>query len=76
MLSLLDCVSAFVGNDVSDIAVASQALQKLVGNDKVKCVAAKRDVYQRVLGVCFDARTGVELNKEMINEGEAIAVRS
>jgi endonuclease YncB( thermonuclease family) len=51
-----------------------QALQKLVGKDQVKCLAAKRDMYNRVLGVCFDARTGVELNKEMINEGEAIAV--
>lgn len=50
-----------------------QALQKLVGNDKVKCLAAKRDMYQRILGVCYDARTGVELNKAMVDEGEAIA---
>ena len=51
----------------------SQALQKLVGKDKVKCLAAKRDMYQRIVGVCYDVRTGVELNKAMIDEGEAIA---
>lgn len=55
---------------------AAQALQKLVGKDKVKCLAAKRDMYQRVLGVCFDERTNVDLNQEMVKQGEAIAVRS
>ena len=35
--------------------------------------AAKKDQYGRVLGVCFDEKTGVELNEKMVKEGEAIA---
>ena len=27
----------------------------------------------RVLGVCFDEKTGVELNEKMVKEGEAVA---
>jgi len=52
---------------------SQKKLQQLVGNDKVKCLANKRDMYQRVLGVCYDVRTGVDLNKAMVDEGEAIA---
>jgi len=35
--------------------------------------AARKDQYGRVLGVCFDEKTGVELNEKMVKEGEAIA---
>ena len=52
---------------------AKQSLEKLVGRDPVKCLAAKRDQYSRILGVCFDEKTGQELNKELVTEGEAIA---
>ena len=52
---------------------AKQSLEKIVGRDPVKCLAAKRDQYSRILGVCFDAKTGQELNKELVVEGEAIA---
>jgi len=52
---------------------STKKLQQLVGNDNVKCLANKRDLYQRVLGVCYDVRTGVDLNKAMVDEGEAIA---
>jgi len=27
----------------------------------------------RVLGVCFDEKTGVEINEKMVREGEAVA---
>jgi len=27
----------------------------------------------RVLGVCFDEKTGVEINEKMVKEGEAVA---
>jgi endonuclease YncB( thermonuclease family) len=52
---------------------AKQSLEKIVGRDPVKCLAAKRDQYSRILGVCFDEKTGQELNKELVVEGEAIA---
>ncbi len=52
---------------------AKQSLEKIVGRDPVQCLAAKRDQYSRILGVCFDAKTGQELNKELVVEGEAIA---
>ena len=29
--------------------------------------------YSRVLGVCFDERTGKDLNREMVKAGEAVA---
>lgn len=48
-------------------------MQDLIKNDPVTCFAAKRDQYGRVLGVCFDERTGVELNEKMVKEGEAVA---
>ena len=52
---------------------AKQSLEKIIGRDAVKCLAAKRDQYSRILGVCFDEKTGQELNKELVVEGEAVA---
>jgi endonuclease YncB( thermonuclease family) len=52
---------------------AKQSLEKIVGRDPVRCFAAKRDQYSRILGVCYDARSGTELNKELVVEGEAVA---
>jgi endonuclease YncB( thermonuclease family) len=48
-------------------------MQDLVKNDPVSCYAAKKDQYGRVLGVCFDEKTGIELNEKMVKEGEAVA---
>eukprot|EP00802_Teleaulax_amphioxeia_P025084 Tamp_25884.p1 GENE.Tamp_25884~~Tamp_25884.p1 ORF type:complete len:291 (-),score=74.89 Tamp_25884:49-894(-) len=48
-------------------------MQDLIKNDPVTCLAAKKDQYGRVLGVCFDEKTGVELNEKMVKEGEAVA---
>ncbi len=52
---------------------AKAFLETMIGNDPVQCVAAKRDQYSRILGVCFDERTGKELNVAMVGSGEAVA---
>ena len=48
-------------------------LRQLIQDDPVQCLAAKRDMYSRILGVCFDERTGTELGEEMVRAGEAVA---
>lgn len=48
-------------------------LETIIGKDPVQCLAAKRDQYARVLGVCFDEKTGKELNEAMVKNGEALA---
>ena len=48
-------------------------LQDLIKNDLVKCVAEKRDMYSRVLGICFDEKTGVQINENLVEQGEALA---
>mmetsp|Transcript_14778 Transcript_14778/g.33949 ORF Transcript_14778/g.33949 Transcript_14778/m.33949 type:complete len:276 (-) Transcript_14778:73-900(-) len=48
-------------------------LQDLIKNDVVKCVAEKRDMYSRVLGICFDEKTGVQINQNLVDQGEALA---
>lgn len=52
---------------------AQAFLKGIIGTDQVKCLASKRDQYSRVLGVCFDERTGKDLNREMVKAGEAVA---
>jgi len=48
-------------------------MQDLIKKDPVTCLASKQDQYGRVLGVCFDEKTGVEINEKMVKEGEAVA---
>ena len=41
----------------------------------MSCFAAKTDMYGRTLGVCFDERTGVELNEKMVSRPEPVCCR-
>jgi endonuclease YncB( thermonuclease family) len=61
------------GKDYACGVEAKAYLQAIIGDDPVQCLAAKRDQYNRVLGVCFDERTGKELNEAMVVGGEAVA---
>jgi hypothetical protein len=47
-------------------------LKDMIGKDQVKCFASKRDQYSRVLGVCFDERTGQVLSVPPIQLGTAL----
>ena len=38
----------------------------------MSCFAAKTDMYGRTLGVCFDERTGVELNEKMVSRPASV----
>eukprot|EP00667_Euglena_gracilis_P007219 EG_transcript_7295 len=63
------------GQDYACGAASRDYLQQLVGDAPVECFASKVDLYGRVLGVCFDPSSGKDLNKAMVDAGQAVAYK-
>ena len=52
---------------------AGDALRRLIGNQPITCKAAKRDRYNRLLGIC--TLNGMDINGQLVRSGLAIAYR-
>eukprot|EP00961_Rhodomonas_salina_P237110 3204836-Rhodomonas_salina.1 len=66
------CVDKY-GNEYDCGAKSKAYLESKIGQNSVSCHASKRDRYSRMLGTCYNDRTGEELNEAMVRNGEAVA---
>ncbi|GMH43656.1 hypothetical protein BSKO_11578 [Bryopsis sp. KO-2023] len=55
--------------------ISRDALRNKIGNSKVKCVEKNKDIYGRSVSICFIDGTNFDLNKWMVDNGQAVAYR-
>lgn len=55
--------------------VSRDALRDKIGKSKVKCTVEDRDIYGRSVSICYIDGTNIDLNKWMVNNGQALAYR-
>ncbi|SVC86412.1 uncharacterized protein METZ01_LOCUS339266 [marine metagenome] len=52
---------------------ATEALERMIAEQKVHCLGQKRDRYKRLIAVCYAGL--VNLNRQMVSEGWALVYR-